>query len=432
MVEVLEKRVTPALKAAETDPTKWDDALKAIDSVLQGLDANTYDAAVLNQIKGDILMQKNLLSEAGKVYERSLDVADRFGFFEPRVTNELVYRVSQFSFADAAASKDPKVQGVAFEKSERYLKRWLAAIGSKPANEQVVEFICALYLNYAMYKGNEEKGDPAMIDETLKWADWGLHLSAKPKDSFYAYRLACLLNLNRTIEVVDLIELLASRRPTNRTYWQQLYYNYLMLGTEASEKKREADAFAYNVRAILTVERAQKHGFLNTPKDNFDLVRIYFTIDQYDQACDLLAKGLRDGTIESTQNNWKLLAYSYKEIRRENLAIETLMEAATNFPKSGQLEYETALIYWELERLDDAYKFIKLCVDKGGTEKPGAGWYFYAMLAFEKKYYDEALKAAEQAAKFPENASQVAQLQEAIKASIQDRDAKLGRVPGSL
>lgn len=186
----------------------------------------------------------------------------------------------------------------------------------------------------------------------------------------------------------------------------------------------------YNVRAILALERAQKLNFLNSPKDNYNLVGIFFTIGQYDRACELLAAGLKDGGIDSTRQNWELLAYSYQQQHQDLKAVQTLEEATKVFPQSGQLEYQIAQIYSGIDRERDALAHIKLCVAKGGTEKPSVGWLFYAWISYDLKDYDDATKAALQAEKYPEAAKEAARMMEAIKASLQDRENQLNTLQG--
>lgn len=435
--EFITKQYRPAVEAA-SQTGNWDLPLELVNGAIPGVDLNSYDAALLYQIKGDLSYQKSdkdpgQLGEAAAAYERSLEISDRNNIFSARIRNDLVFRVFNLVFVEAMMAKDdPKKQLDGLAKAENYLRDWLKA--EPELNERTVEAVTSLYVSYALAKGGMESADPDLLREALKWTDMGLRMSVTPRDSFYTSKILCLYQLNRHVEMIDLLELLVERKPDNRTYWQQLYYNYLLLASQARENDDKKASFAYNTRAILTIERAQQHGFLDTPKDNFGLVSIYFTINElnlpinlYYQACHLLAKGLRAGTIESTENNWKLLAFSYREIQRDKLAIDALLEAAKEFPESGQLEYEIALIYWGREQLGRAFEHIKSCIAKGSTEKPGAGWYFYAMLAYELKHYEEASKAAEEAGKYSENATLIKQLKKAIDASLEERENELNR-----
>src|ERR1019366_3549793 len=98
-------------------------------------------------------------------------------------------------------------------------------------------------------------------------------------------------------------------------YWQQLEGLYLNLAGTA--EKDEAKMKKYYTQAINVVERAQAHGFMTTPKDNYNLVTIYYTVGQFGKATDLLYKGLKNGTIDSDIKNWELLASSYQQINEE-------------------------------------------------------------------------------------------------------------------
>jgi tetratricopeptide (TPR) repeat protein len=176
------------------------------------------------------------------------------------------------------------------------------------------------------------------------------------------------------------------------------------------------------VRVILTIERAQRLGFMTTPKENYNLVGLYFTLSQFDRACELLETGLESGGIEPTRANWELLAGSYQQIHKDLKSIATLEKAAKIFPKSGQVEYQIAQVYFGIDKEKESFEHMKRCIAKGGTEKPSVGWLFYAFLANDLREYDIALKAAAEAAKFPDTKKQAEQIIEAVKATIENRE----------
>jgi tetratricopeptide (TPR) repeat protein len=263
-----------------------------------------------------------------------------------------------------------------------------------------------------------------MMEKALYWTNRGLSASARPRDTFYQLKLAELYQLNRIDETADYLELLVKMKPENKSYWQQLAATYLQLAA-AAEKKDDKAFNTYNIRAILAIERAQKLGIMTTPKDNYNLVGIYFNIGQFAEACRLLEQGLKDDSIERTQANYELLANSYQQLHREPKAIEALQAAAKIFPKSGQIEYQIAQVYFTIDKFQEAFEHMKICEAKGGTDKPHVGWLFYAYLALDLKQYDEALKGAEQAAKYPDAKEEAQKMQDAIKATIQDRESRL-------
>jgi tetratricopeptide (TPR) repeat protein len=195
--------------------------------------------------------------------------------------------------------------------------------------------------------------------------------------------------------------------PNSKQYWQQLAATYLQLEE--------------SVRAINTIERAQQYGIMNSPKDNYNLVGIYFNIKQYDRAIDLLETGLKNGNIENEQRNWELLAACYQQLHKETKAIESLKEAAKRFPKSGALDFQIGSIFYSMDKTQDAYNFIKSSLEKG-VDKPASAYVFLAYLAFELKKLDEALDAAQKAVKADPNSRDGQRLLEAIKDAIKDRE----------
>jgi len=205
----------------------------------------------------------------------------------------------------------------------------------------------------------------------------------------------------------EVLELLVKMLPNNKQYWQQLAATYLQLEE--------------SVRAINTIERAQQYGIMNTPKDNYSLVGIYFNIKQYDRAIELLETGLRNGNIENEQRNWELLAASYQQLHKEMKAVESLKEASKRFPKAGSLDFQIGSIYYSLDKGQEAYDYIKTALEKG-VEKPGSAYVFLAYLAYELKKLDEALDAAQKAVKADPNSKDAVRLLDAIKEAIKDRD----------
>jgi tetratricopeptide (TPR) repeat protein len=419
--DLLNTSVRPA-----NDAKDWDKVLSFIETGLRKVAPDSYDAALLNQVKAQTCFQKNNLSEALIALEKSLEIDDRKHYFQEKPRLESLYLVAQLNFQEATTSKDFRKQAAFYAKSDQALGRWMQ--GVKDYTPENILFIAMLYFYRAQppeIAGAEQKTDMAMMENALIWTNKGLRASARPRDTFYQLKLAELYQLNRYEDAAELLELLVKQKPDNRNHWQQLAHSYLQLASNATDNKDDKAAYRYNIRAILAIERAQKLGIMSTPKDNYNLVGIYFNIGQFEMACDLLDKGLRDGAIEPTRQNWELLANSYQQLHRELKAVDTLKQAAKVFPESGQIDYQIAQIYFTIDKPKEAFGHIKLCIKKGGTEKRHMGWLFYAYLALDLKEYDDALKAAGEAAKFPEAATEAAKMQEAIKATLQDRENRL-------
>jgi tetratricopeptide (TPR) repeat protein len=412
-----------------SDAKEWDKALGIIEKGLSKAAADSYDAAVLYQIKAQTLFQKSSTSSSDALValERCLAIDDQHHYFTEKSHLETLYLVAQLNYQEGAAIKDPKRRAAFYTKSDQALERWIK--DNKEFTPENCYFIAVLYFSRGQPEeetpGVEPKADAALMEKALYWTDRDLYSTIRPRDSVYQLKLAELFQLGRYSETAELLELLVTMKPENKSYWQQLASSYQQLATTATEKKDDRAAYSYNIRIILTIERAQKLGIMNSPKDNYNLVGIYFNIGQFSEACRLLEQGLRDGSIERTRPNYELLANSYQQLHREYKAIETLKDAAKVFPHSGQIEYQIAQVYFTIDKYKEAFEHMKVCEAKGGTEKPHIGWLFYAYLALDLKEYDEAIKAVAEAAKYPEAKTEAARMEDAIKATLQDRENRL-------
>lgn len=398
----------PYKTAAEAK--NYDAALAAINGqIAKVTDPSGFDMAVLLQIKAQTLLQKSAFSEAIEPLEKALALSDAKTptYFEDRVTQEFLYFLAQLHFQEASNSKNPAVVAASYDKAEKHMNRWVA--NNKRPNPDTLLFYASLLYNRATQ--NPDKPDDAAIKKALGVVDSALRMSTRPKDNLYVLKLVCLQHLGRNAEATELLELLVKQKPDNRTYWQQLAALYLGQGQD--------------VRAILAFERAQANGFMNAPKDNFNLVGIHFNIGQYERAAELLEKGLRNGSIDNEEKNWELLAYSYQQLNRDFKAIDTLKEATKVFPKSGQLEYLIAQNYYGMEKFEEALPHLRAAVEKGGGNKPHQTYLFLAFIAYELKKFDVALDAAERAIQVPEGKAEGERMKQAIQDILRERDAKL-------
>jgi tetratricopeptide (TPR) repeat protein len=241
-----------------------------------------------------------------------------------------------------------------------------------------------------------------------------------PRETFYVLLLAAYQQEGNFARAAEVFEHLVKLYPTKKEYWVQLLPIYNNLAAD----KDEGRAREYNLRAIITIERAQALGFMRTPRDNYSLVGLYFNAGQFGKATELLYSGLKSGAIENIQANWELLAYSYQQVDKPFQAIEVLKDAAQHFPKSGQLDYQAATIYYSLDKPQEAYRGLVSAVAKGHLDKPFAVYNFQAYVDYELTKFDEALVAVNRALASPgaEHESQLPRLKQAIEDAIKERE----------
>ena len=413
--EALQQKMKPLL-----DAKNWDGAMAVIDSVLVDLDPNGYDTAFLSDIKAKIFLQKNDYASAIAPMETTLRLADaNKNFFDKKTILDVVYFLAQIYYQEGTSSKDPTVQKNYFNKSSAYIKRWLQTTPKK--NQEASLFYASILYNQAVV--NPDKVDLDLIKRVQTEVKEGLLTSLKPKEGFYVLLLASLQQIGDLAGSAEVLEQMVKVKPDNRTYWLQLLAAYLNLGggTEKDEQKSR-ESFA---RAINTMERAQALGLMQTPKDNYNLVTMYYNAGQFGRATDLLYSGLKSGAIESDLKNWQLLAYSYQQIGRDAQAIAVLKEAGTAFP-TGQIEFQIGQIYSQMDnRTAEAYAYYSKAVEKGGLEKPHSAYMFLAYTAFELEKFDEALAAINQTIGSPDGQkdAQAPRLKQAIEDAVKEREA---------
>jgi tetratricopeptide (TPR) repeat protein len=166
---------------------------------------------------------------------------------------------------------------------------------------------------------------------------------------------------------------------------------------------------------------------MNTPRDNYNLFTVYLNAGYTIEACDLLYKGMKNGTIESKPENWKILGSYYQQANKELQAIAALKEAAKLFPKDGSIEVLLGQIYQQMDKTKEAHDAYARGVAKGNLgEHPHQALLYLAYTALELEDYDGALKAIGEAEKLPGGSKdpQVKSLKAGIEATIQEREAQ--------
>jgi tetratricopeptide (TPR) repeat protein len=414
---------------------KWDEAEALVDSLLATVDPTSYDRAVLSEIKVGYLFKENKQLETISLLETALNLSDTYGYFEVKDAQKMRYPLARLYYERGVTSKDPAAQLADYEKACATIEKWLQVNNTDPtASHASTDTLTSAEIFYAqllftMAEIDQKHVNIDLIKKALGEIETGLRSTPRPSDDFYVLELAALQRLGDYPSAADVLEHVLKSKPDNKPYWQELVAFYEIMAGNAAKDNDEQKAREYNIRAILSIERAQQHGTLTTPEDNYTLVGIYFNVGQYGQAADLLENGLHNGTIKSTPPNWMLLANAYQELHQQLQAVDVLHEASDLFPNTGQFDYLASQILYGLNKTSEALTAIQSCVAKDGGEKPGQSWLFLSYLAYELQKYDLAKQAAENAVKDPHisptDASQAKRLGDAADNAIQQRAAAL-------
>lgn len=419
----LQERTSEELKnlPALTDAKNWDGALALLNRLQAGVNPVSFDYAIISDIKGRIYMQKGDYPKAIEPMETAVRLGDAYAYFDEKDLAERVYYLVQLYYQEASSSKSPAIQQQYFSKSSAFLKRWLdSRIGknSGDAQRQEAALLYASILYNQAIADTSKPPDAVLMKQAQREIENGLLASARPKETFYVLLLASLQQESNYVRAGEVLEILVQQYPSKKDYWAQLIATYLNLALDKNEQRSREN----NIRAIIATERAQALGFNKTPKDNFNLVGIYINLGQYGKATELLYAGLKNGSIEPTQKNWEYLAYCYQQVDKPYQAVDVLKEAAAQYPKAGQLDYQIAQIYYSLDKGEDAYRSLTSAVAKGHLEKPSAVYNFLAYIGFELRRYQEALEAVDKAIATADVGadSQLPRLKQAIEDAIKE------------
>jgi tetratricopeptide (TPR) repeat protein len=389
---------------------------------------NSYDEALILDMKAKIFAMTNQFSKAIGPWERAIELSDKYQYFSEKQTLDTVSLLAQLYGQEGSTTKVPAQQQQYFGKAITYFRRFIK--GTKnPTPETMMAYASILYYRAT---ADQNKVDQTLMKEAREIVERGLTSSIKPKDGFYQLLLTLQQQQNDLAGSAEILELLLEQNPSKKDFWQLLMASYLQL-SEKEGKKNATVGREYLVRAIVTCERAQALGHMKTPKDSMNLVSLYLMANQFTRGTELLYTGMKSGAIDSEPGNWQVLGRYYLEANMNERAIEVLKEASRQFPKNGEIELQVAQIYIQMENNKEALRHAKLAAEKGNFErtKPFSVYYLIAYTAYDMGEIDEAKAAVEKAGQFEESKkdAQFPRLKGVIEEAIAEREARKSEKP---
>jgi tetratricopeptide (TPR) repeat protein len=384
---------------------------------------NSYDEALILDMKAKIFAMTNQFSKAIAPWERAIELSDKYQFFSEKQTLDTVSLLAQLYGQEGSTTKVPAQQQQYFGKAITYFRRFIK--GTKnPTPETMMAYASILYYRAT---ADQNKVDQALLNEAREVVQRGLTSSVKPKDGFYQLLLTLQQQQNDLAGSAEILELLLQQNSSKKDFWQLLMASYLQL-SDKEGKKNATVGREYLIRAIVTCERAQALGHMKTPKDSMNLVSLYLMANQFTRGTELLYTGMKSGAIDSEPGNWQVLGRYYLEANMNARAIEVLQEASRLFPKNGEIELQVAQIHIQMENNKEALRHAKLAAEKGNFErtKPFSVYYLIAYTAYDMGEIDEAKAAVEKAGQFEESKkdAQFPRLKGVIDEAIAEREAR--------
>ena len=401
---------------ALTDGKNYQEAVRRLNALISTVPADSYDLALLLQIRGQVLLADSQYDTAVGSFEGGLKLGDRYGYFDQNTVLGTLYTLSHLYYRQGAEIKNVARQKILFEKAYDYIDRWLRE-SSAPSEENQLFASSILYILATL--------DPAHTDlekirQSLIAAEKSIYLNLRVNNQAYILMVAALQQLGENCKVADTLELLVQSEPGNLYYWRQLIATYSALGAAT---QNAGDVRHYYLRELITYERAQSNGLLKTPSDNFNIVALCFHLGQFDRAAGLLNKGLKGGSIDGTRRNWEFLSLAFQRQHADDQAVAALVDATCIFPKDGQLEFSLAQLYHAQNKPAEAYAHLEMAVAKGNLDQLGSTYFFLGCVAYELKRFNDAAKWIECAVgKSDVKEEDLAHLTRAIKDAVTERD----------
>jgi predicted Zn-dependent protease len=392
-------------------------------SVLDGIPKpapTSYDWALIQNTRANTFVKMEQYSKAIDPMEESRNLGKTYKYFDQNAVAQLSGMLIQLCASEGVNSKVPAVQLRYFDKAIANYRSW------QEETKKTTPEMALLYCSVLYYKAiaDQKNIDRATLKLAKQEIEKTLTATTRPKESLYAMYLAVLQQENDFERSTELIELILKQAPTKKDYWQALMGSYLNLANAAQEAKNEAKAKEYLTRVVVTMERAQALGFMQTSKDYMYLVSFYNQVGQGTRSADFLYANLKNGKIDADPKLWQSLAQILQQSNQELRAISILQEATKLFPNNGQLELHIGEIYRGMERTKDAFRHYKIAVTKGGLDKPYFAYQVLAFAAFETEEFVEAMNAitkAESLAPTGAKDQQLLQLKDAIQGAIDER-----------
>jgi hypothetical protein len=400
-----------------TDQPNYPAALTLLDRLLAAAPADSYDTALLSQIKAQILLQQSRYADAIAPLETALRLGERHDFFPPATRRDSLFLIAQLYQNRAADTQSLPEQRALLDRAASYLaRRQQLAPQSTPELQ-----LFAASLHYQRATLDSTHPDLTALAESRRAAHEGLVLQLTPNLNLYVLLLADAQQREDFATSADLLELLVSKKPDSESYWRQLVSTYLTLAATAAPDERAARRF--NIRALLAFERARDHGFLTSPADAFNRVAILLTLQRTDEAIAFLETGLADGTLANTRRTWEVLANTYQQIHRDAAALASLEKAVDALPADGQLEFTVAQLHYAAGRLPEARTHLERALTKPTpVDKPGQARLFLAYIAYELKAYDDAARWAREALAYDDaKPADITRLDQAIREATAKR-----------
>ena len=163
-----------------------------------------------------------------------------------------------------------------------------------------------------------------------------------------------------------------------------------------------------NIQAqIALYELAYEAGWLEQSNEKVQMAQLLLGAEAPVKAAKILEAGLADGSIESTEPNWRTLAQAWQLSQEDQKAIEPLRRAAA-LVEDGELNVRLAQSHQNLAQWDECVEAGREALEKGDLRRDDQANMILGACLFELKEYNSARIAFQLAAEDDRSSSAAA------------------------
>jgi tetratricopeptide (TPR) repeat protein len=381
MRERVYTKLSEAQACAEMDD--YECSRRLLEEVRGMQDLNSYELAQMWNFYAFIYFNQENYREAITAYQNVLEQAD----LPLGLEQATLYTLTQLQF-----------QAEDYAGALSTLERWFA-VAENPAPEP---YILKAQIHYQQEQFREGI-EPVMT--ALKIAE---AQGKEPQENWYRLLNVFYYELEDIPNVVSVLRTMIERWP-KREYFIQLAG---MFGEQGNDQGQ-----------LAMFEVAFEAGWLVRGTELVNYSQMLMQADIPAKAAAILEKGLQDGTIESTEQNWRMLAQAWQLAQDDRRAVPALSRAAS-LANDGMLDVMLAQSHQNLGQWQDCVDAAEAGLTKGGLRREDQAQLILGGCLFELKQYEPARRAFQAAGRDDRSSDSAAAWLSYIEAE-QDRERQL-------
>ena len=329
---------------------KYDEAYTDLQKMLRRAGHDEYLLAIVNQALAQVEWSRGNYDAALKYFEAAValnSLPDQSHF-------SLMYQIAQLYFMKER-----------YDEALEKLDLWFCKVPEEKITSHAYVLKATIYAQVPDYAN------------ALTAIDMAISMAEAPREQWYQLKLAAHYEMEQYPQAAETLEVMISKWSDRKTYWMQL--------SQIHYKLKQDD------RALAVLALAYRKDLLDKQGDITYLSSLYSNLEVPFKAAEVLEKGIRDGIVEPTRNNWTIVAdawYAAEELENSLLAYEEAGKAASN----GIIDLRRGYILIDLERWPAALEALNLALEKGGLDdrRTGEAYLLRGMAQFNLGSFDSA------------------------------------------